>query len=320
MRRLALAVFLPLLSCTAGRSIGALHHPDLQLYKLATEAKGSGALFSHYQASGRVRWNQDWPWKLDLSGVAWDKPTTATLITARHVVMAAHYVRKPGEELVFHDRTGQRHARRVQKVVKLGDRGLKCDVAIGLLDRPLPESIRRYPLAAPMEDPTALIGATALVTEQKRTLFFHQVRTVHPVWLSFGFDERIPQSRKKNLISGDSGNPSFLLSKGELVLIQTHNVGGAGAGPFYGGKGIQEKMAEVIRELDPGHEFRTIAIDQRTLREATAFRESLPKRPPRTTAEPPKPSPTQPAPAAGEPRKPRPRVILPPRQPSTSPP
>ncbi len=314
MRRLALLLCLPLLSCTAGRSIGALHHPDLQLHQLATGAEGSGALFSSYQTGGPVRWNQEWPWKLDLSGVAWDKPNTATVITPRHVVMAAHYIRPAGQQLVFHDRTGSRHARTVQKVVKLSDRGLSCDVAIGLLDRPLPKSIRAYPLPSPREDGgAALVGATALVTEQKRTLYFHQIRNTAPGWLHFRFDERIPESRRKNLIKGDSGHPSFLLSKGELLLLETHTGGGSGSGPFYGDAGLQEKMREVIRELDPEHTFRTIEIDQRTLDDAESGRAAIPERErPKPPQQQPAARPGQPQPDPAGPRRPRPRVVLPP--------
>ena len=173
MRPVTTALILCLLSCSGSGGIGALHDPDLQLHRLAKEAEGSNQVFASYSAGGPVRWNQAWPWKLDLSGVAWDQNTTATVITPRHVVMAAHYIRPVGHDVVFHDRSGKRHARKVEQVVKLTDRDLRSDVAIGLLDRPLPPEIRRYPLPAPRTDyQTTLIGATALVTEQKRKLFF----------------------------------------------------------------------------------------------------------------------------------------------------
>ncbi|MDC0305750.1 hypothetical protein OAL16_01015 [Akkermansiaceae bacterium] len=60
----------------------------------------------------------------------------------------------------------------------------------------------------------------------------------------------------KNLVKGDSGNPSFFISKGELVLIETHTSGGAGSGPFYGSPLIQEKLSAAITTLAPGYRLR----------------------------------------------------------------
>ena len=318
MRPVTTALILCLLSCSGSGRIGALHDPDLQLHALAEEAEGSNELFLSYSAGGPVRWSQQWPWKLDLSGVAWDQNNTATVITPRHVVMAAHYIRPVGQNLIYHDRSGKRHARKVERIIKLTDRGLRCDVAIGLLDRPLPPEIRRYPLPKPREDYKAsLVGATALVTEQKRKLFFHQIYSIQPTWLQLRFKEGVTANRRKHLISGDSGHPSFLLSKGELVLLETHTGGGAGTGPFYGAPGLQRKVREVVAELDPKFTFRTVEIDQRTLDDAASAREALPT----TPVHKPVPQARRPAPptvpGTPEPRKPRPRVVRPPNPPGS---
>ncbi|MCH7225346.1 hypothetical protein [Haloferula sp. A504] len=313
MRPITTALILCLLSCSGSGRIGALHDPALELHDLAKDAKGPNDLFVSYTAAGPVRWSQEWPWKLDLSGVAWDKNNTATVITPRHVVMAAHYIRPAGQDLVFHDRTGRRHARTVEKVVKLTDRGLRCDVAIGLLDRPLPPEIRRYPLPKARDDyQSLLVGATALVTEQKRKLYFHQIRNMGPNWLHFQFDDRLSPERRKSLISGDSGHPSFLLSKGELLLLETHTGGGPGSGPFYGEPELQQKMREVVSDLDPKYTFRTVEVDQRTLDDAATGRKSIPAPPVRKPSPQAQPQPRQPAPGPAEPRKPRPRVVRPP--------
>ena len=319
MRHLAPFLAFTLAACSAVRSTTALHHPDLRLAALAVNSEGSAALFRSYRADGPVKWNQGWPWKLDLSGVAWDLPNTATVITPRHVVMASHYVRGAGQPIVFHDRSGRRHARVVQKVVKLDDRGLKCDVAVGLLDRPLPDSIRRYPLPAVREDGgKALIGATALVTEQKRGLYFHRIASLHAYTLGMRYDESFPAERRKSLVKGDSGHPSFILSKGELVLIETHTGGAGGLGPYYGSSALQEKLREVLRELDANHTFRTIEIDPPTLADAEAGRRAAapppqPAAPPVKPAVPPATPSTRPAVPSDEPRMPRKRVLPPPR-------
>ncbi len=320
MRWLVPSLILSFLVCANGSGAPpVLHSPDLRLDALAANSMGPSQLFKSYRVDGPVLWSRDWPWKFDLSGVAWDRNNTATLITPRHVVMAAHYIRGVGQPVVFHDRSGKPHARKIQQVVKLRDHGVQCDVAVGLLDKPLPGSIRCYPLPAVREDGgAALIGATALVTEQKRALYFHRITNVHDNWLGMRFDETLPETRRKSLVKGDSGNPAFILSRGELVLIETHTIGGAGAGPYYGSSAIQEKLREVIRELDPEFTFRTIDLDPPTLADAETGRRSIPPLPrpvPQPTAgSDTRGNPATKSPATTEaPRQPRRRVILPPR-------
>ncbi|BCX49795.1 hypothetical protein HAHE_37030 [Haloferula helveola] len=317
MIRIACILSIAVAACSTGRDVGAPHHPDLSLTKLALEAEGGSKLFRSYQPNGPVLWSQGWTWKLDLTGVAWDRSNTATVITPRHVVMAAHYTRKVGQKLVFHDRTGKRHARTVERIISFKDRGVGGDVAVGLLDSPLPASIRTYPLPALGEqDGASLVGAVALVTEQKRSLYFHQIGSVYSQGLVFRFDSRISSNRRKHLVAGDSGHPSFLLSKGELVLLETHTGGGPGSGPFYGSRLVQKQIERIVEELDPKYSVRTISIDKRALDEAETGREAMPKPPPRPAQASPQPAPPS---NSGTPRRPRPRVVRPPEEPTSTP-
>jgi hypothetical protein len=256
-----LVALLGLTACSTSSRGPALHHPDLRLVNLARKPAGDHALFRRYQARGPSQWNQGWPWQLDLSGVAWDRSNTATAITPRHVVMAAHYSRKAGQEIIFHDRRGNPHARRMQRTISLRERGLPADVAVGLLDKALPRKVRTYPLPSPDAAlPTRLTGRLALVTEQKRRLYFHRIDAIQNGFLKLGKDPELPSHAAKNLIVGDSGHPSFVLSRGELILIETHTHGGAGSGPFYGASEVQMKIREILAELDSTHEFRTVSI------------------------------------------------------------
>lgn len=255
--------FLGLVFCgCAGSSSRVLHEPGLSLGRLAHGAEGSHSLFTSYAANAPVRWNQGWPWKLDLTGVAWDRSNTATVITPRHVVMASHYYRKEGEQIVFHDRRGKRHARIVERVVHVKDKGLQADVAVGLLNRPLPSSIRWYPLPEPDgSGGKSLVGRVVLVTEQNRGLYFHKVADANGRMVLFQHDPGIPPHRRKGLVAGDSGHPSFLLTKGELVLLETHSGGGAGVGPFYGSAALQDVLRRIVRETDPTYEMRTVRVE-----------------------------------------------------------
>ncbi|MFC7337051.1 hypothetical protein ACFQY0_07675 [Haloferula chungangensis] len=309
--RLSFLLFL-LASCGAP-SAPPLHHPDLSLPELAKAAESDSAVFSSYSPSSAVRWNQGWPWKFDLTGIGWDSPITVTAITSRHVVMANHYQRKAGRSAVFHDREGKPHRRVILKVVPTSKVGLGSDVAVGLLDQPLPKSIRTYPiLSVTSEDAGQLVGAHVLVTEQKRRLFFHQVRSVHESFIHFRFDPHLADSRKKHLVTGDSGNPSFILSKGELALIETHTTGGPGAGPFYGSSQMIAALEKIIAETDASYQLRTVGIDQKVLKDAKACRASMPKpvsAPPASTT--PRSNSSDTTPSAKTTRTPRPRVVVP---------
>lgn len=285
-----------------------LHDPSLSISELARTGDANSAVFKSYNPNGPVRWNQGWPWKFDLTGIGWDISTTVTAITPRHVVMANHYHRKVGDPAVFHDRKGKPHRRVIQKIVPTSKFGLKSDVAVGLLDRPLPDSIRSYPLIkATQEEAKKLVGTHALVTEQDRRLFIHQIYLVSESFIRFRYDPRLHDSKKKRLISGDSGNPSFLLTHGELALIETHTGGGPGAGPFYGSTKMIAVLRKIIAQLDSNYQLRTVGIDRTVMKEAEAGRAAMPKPPTPATSRP-KPSAH---PTSTPSRKPRPRVVIP---------
>lgn len=309
-----LAVFLFGSACAGRGDSSPPHDPRLRLGELARSTETDGRLFTRYNPNGPSSWNQGWPWKLDLSGVGWDQTTTVTALTPRHVVMADHYQRKVGGRVVFHDRKGRNFERHILKIISFKQNGPSSDIAVGLLDRPLPASVRTYPVPRPRKDYNELItGAPALVTEQARGLYFHQVAGVHDTAIRFRFDERINKSHRKNLIVGDSGNPSFLLSNGELVLIETHTSGGPGSGPFYGSPAVVATLRNIIKALDPEYSLKTVPIDSHVLEEAAQGRAAMPKPNPAPSSRPATRA-TPANPPANTPRKPRPRVIVPPAQ------
>lgn len=310
IRNLILLTVFPLLTGCSSNGGSLPHHPKLTLSQLARSEDSDSQLFTSYHPQGPCRWNQGWPWKLDLTGVSWDIDTTVTAITPRHVVMADHFKRSAGKQVTFHDRDGRMHTRILLKSTRLRDHGLKCDVAVGLLDKPLPPSIRHYPLLEPRNDFSgSLVGALALITEQDRRLFFHRISWVRGNVIGFQFDRDLQDFRRKPLISGDSGNPSFILARGELVLIETHSTGGPGSGPFYGSKTLIEATRKAVAALDPSYQLRTLALDAIVIEDARIGRKSL------TLPKPATPQPQgqpQPQPQPRPPNTPRPRVVTPP--------
>ena len=230
-------------------------------------------VFLSYNPRGRSRWNSHFLPHLDLTGVSWDSPRTATAITPRHVVMAAHYPRHPGDSLVFHDRSGNRHSRKLLKTISLGSKPTWMDISVGLLDRPLPDEIKTYPLLAPSADYAGrLAGGHALVTNNRRRLLVREIRFVREKSLRLDYRPDEAKDKRQPLTKGDSGNPSFLLLDDGLVLVETHSLGNAGTGAFYSPPVVFAAITEAARKLDRNHTIRTARLDPRYSRIASARR------------------------------------------------
>jgi len=217
---------------------------------------GDPDIFRLYSRVGHSKIAAGWPSGMDMSGVSFDDRMNATLVSRRHVVMAAHFKRKVGAKVVFHDRQGKYLERRLVQVSKVHG-----DVAVGLLDEPVPGGYRVYPLPAATTDPAILVGRPVVVTDQHRRLFFHKVGRAGFGGISFEFDVEDKHGWGKKLVSGDSGNPSFLIVGRELVLVETHSTGGPGAGPYYGDAVLQENLKTVMAAMDPDFTFRTIRVN-----------------------------------------------------------
>jgi hypothetical protein len=203
-----------------------------------------GTLFSYYQPKAQSKWKNNWAGRLDLTGVSWNDPRTATLISSSHVVMAAHFPRPANVPMMFHDKDGNPHERFIAKVRPLGGVG---DITVAKLNRPLPPEVKYYRLAKAQD---ATIGRPVIITDQTRTLSVHRIAAVNGGSIRFAYIPGLSPYYGRNLIVGDSGNPSFLLQNGELVLLETHTTGGPGAGPFYGDPQVQAAIRAAISEMN----------------------------------------------------------------------
>lgn len=276
----------------------------------------SNSLFASYRKKGVSQWSQNWTRRIDFSGVSWSQRQAGTAITPRHIVLAAHYQIGPGKVITFHERSGAVHSRVVEKAIAF--RGQKVpiekrsDIAVALLDKPLPPTIKTYRLLPPREDyGQTLEGCPVLVTEQNRRVFIHRISRSSGKFLSFRKHSEFPEELYKSLIKGDSGHPSFLLVGGEPVLVETHTGGGGGSGPFYSSPAYFEALKEAVAELDPTYQIQTVPLDPQLApappeKKKPAARQSPPKTG-RATHNPAQ-NPTG-KPAQGQPNKPRqPRV------------
>lgn len=201
-----------------------------------------GRIFHYYQARDGSRWERNWTSGLDFTGVSWNDARTVTLVSPSHVVMAAHFPRDSRTAAMFHDRAGQP----VERYIVAAKRIPGTDVAVGKLNMPVPRDIKAYRFASPGD---AVPGTPVIVTDQTMTASIHEIRAVYGPGIGFSYHRDLDPVYRRNLIVGDSGNPSFLLKNGELLLLETHTTGGPGAGPFYGDPRLQESIREVMREL-----------------------------------------------------------------------
>ena len=238
----------PPIAGTGGGSPLALRLNE-EMLKILPKKTGQNFVFDAYShpQTREVAWSRLWTRKLDFTGVTWDSHRTMTMITPRHVVMAKHFVRNPGDVVRLHDRRGREVQRVLQGVVKLEG---PWDVAVGILNEAVPSGVAHYKLLEPSDTlHEELLGTLALVTDGERLVHVHECGEMSPITVVFRFPRSLPKGFYESLIAGDSGNPSFLLIRGELVLLETHHRGGAGAGPFYGSAQIQEGIRAAIAGL-----------------------------------------------------------------------
>lgn len=203
-----------------------------------------GTLFQYYQAKANSKWRNNWASNLDLTGVSWNDSRTATLISPNYIVMAAHYTRPDDVPVMFHDKNGKPYERFISKVRPLTSVG---DITLAKLNMPLPPEVKYYRLAKESE---AVIGRPVIVTDQTKTLSVHRIAAVSGNVIQFGYIPGLNPAYGRNLIVGDSGNPTFLLRNGELVLLETHTTGGPGAGPFYGSPQVQSVIRAAMADMD----------------------------------------------------------------------
>lgn len=243
-------VFLSLIAISCSGGISASHAaPTLP-------APGASPnIFKKYNRSGNSAMESGWAASMDMSGVSFNSTRTATLITPRHVVMAKHFQRPNGEKVVFHNRAGKKLSRFI--IQRANAQG---DVAVGLLNEPVPADYHPYALPVAKASYAELIGRPVIVSDQNRRLFIHQIAQVNGGRISFKQDPAKKYGWGKNLIVGDSGNPSFVIAGKELVLVETHSTGGAGAGPFYGDPAVQASLRAAVQKLDPSYSIRTKSL------------------------------------------------------------
>ena len=215
-----------------------------------------------HAATNYVRNTHCWAHGFDLTGIAaynsfgwemstnsccpWEKATRrgGTLISPRHVVFANHYTPPNGTELRFVANDNTVVARVLSNSVQIGS----TDLRIGVLDsdvptnlitfaRVLPSSFTNYfpnSLIPGSSTPIPVLGLNqdenALGSDTPMATFCAQAWSAF-IWFMAPADAT--RSRfYEDKISGDSGQPAFIILNGQLVLLTVWTSGGGGAGYF----------------------------------------------------------------------------------------
>lgn len=190
-----------------------------------------------------------------LSGTSWNQ-RAGTLITKKHIIYANHFgipVIDGGTPILFVTRDNKVIERRLIK--QLSDSS--TDIAIGLLDSNLPDSIEIASVLPP--DFEKYLGARnsfLIVTfdaEEKANIqqcntFFNGGFSINTLNESYVAPEyRQLSAWSEATIVGDSGNPSFTIIYDELVLLGCFwtSMGGSNVGSK------QELVNSMIEQLSP---------------------------------------------------------------------
>ena len=158
-----------------------------------------------------------------LSGANWWQ-RGGTLISPRHIILAKHFIIgiiSGGTPILFVDNNNSVVTRKLIKY-----EFDNTDIAVGLLDNDVPSNIKfakvlpknYFTYFAPNSDNNYAVGLDAQEKAILKRIFNIFSSTID----IRGFSNEHPYfSFSENIITGDSGNPVFLIIDNELVLLTT---------------------------------------------------------------------------------------------------
>ncbi len=202
-----------------------------------TDINQAKAIFTtqNFASSTYVRNPNAWTERvssIDLTGISpWNSREgnrrAGTLITPRHIAFATHYSLSPGDTVHFVANDNTVVVRTVSAIRTVSG----TDITLGLLNADVPSSITHYPIIS-FSDFNKMITdeylyrfATLVLDQEEKALVLDGINTYPLTQSGFPVRDSITQPRlsfSEALISGDSGNPTFIIVGGKPVLIETH--------------------------------------------------------------------------------------------------
>lgn len=175
-----------------------------------------------------------------------------TLISKRHIIFARHFALPKGGRILFVDGEGTVCPCRIKATKALE----KCDIAIGLLDYEVTPNI--HPAKVLPEDFDAYIGdgkGLPIVTfNQREQAYLSLLKAVTPNHVS-----NVTPTNESwrvlggKIVTGDSGNPAFLLIGNKPILLYCLFGGGVGHGPSV--INYRKDVQKAMDELCPGYKL-----------------------------------------------------------------
>ena len=206
---------------------------------------GSLALFSSYNGSTAIKNSNFWCDEIDFSCISsWNsmdgKYRAGTLISPRHILFAAHYQIDIGSTLTFVGTDGSIITRTLIGKAQHPNYNSSTyypDIAIGILDSDVPETVN-FCKILPNDWASYLPNINNTQTlpvvkfNQNKNAYVGELYNLSNVSYLTG-----PRDNKRlefagTIITGDSGNPAFLIIDNEPVLLCVWTFGGNGAGTF----------------------------------------------------------------------------------------
>lgn len=238
----------------SGQSCDGLgEHINNQVQNIISGTGTSNAIFTSYSSAGNSTWaTSEWTGQVDFSGIAFDDSRTLTLISPRHVLMANHYQRGIGDVIVFHDSSGNIHsATLIAKQNVPG--GTNPDITVGLLDVDVP--VKYYKVLPPQTNwAICLNNRLVISTHHTRDASIRKVSSTSGLYINFSQSSAVPASYYAPVVSGNSGNPSFLMINGEPILISTFTFSN-GTGPFFANLNNFNDINSIMTSLGGGYQL-----------------------------------------------------------------
>lgn len=159
-----------------------------------------------------------------------------TLISPRHIIFAAHYPIDNNSSIRFIDSNNNIITRTMtNKLTHPSYSPYYPDISIGILDSDVPNTVgfvkilpSNWSSYLPSLDSKYRVPCLVIDQEEKALISELYSLTTSANFLIPTDSTRL--SFYENIITGDSGNPAFLIINGELVIITVWTYGGSGAG------------------------------------------------------------------------------------------
>jgi len=206
----------------------------------ATTAKPIYSTQNH-DTSTYVRNTGCWVADLDLTSISpWNstegKNRAGVLISPRHILFAAHYQINNGSTIRFVDNNNNVVTRTmVNKLTHPDYTPYYPDITVGLLDSDVPASISFVKILPQnwnnyLPSLSSIYTLPCLVLDQEEKALISELYYLDSSAYFLTPTQSARFAFYEKIISGDSGNPAFLIIDDELVIITVWTFGGAGGG------------------------------------------------------------------------------------------